>query len=164
MKTCILLLACLIFLSCSKDEDYNLPPEVPEEVQADGFRQVREDIALLYSTACHEEMNAGGIRINEAKYFELADGYALLLTGNYPNGDILQCAIVDGSISTSEAIFPVTCDLQLDYLYCLPYGDGFLSCQLSNGRLTIGIVGESEVLIWGSNKPWNIGEQTPSDS
>lgn len=151
MKNLIFVLAAMLLFSCSNDDDkgYELPPIVPEEVQADNFRLIREDFALLYKTFHNQSLDVEGIQIDKVECFEYEAGYALSFTGNYPNGDVLQfVAASDDSLATGTTLANHI-DARSGLVLYAPYdSEGSLGCREYNGELEVVCVGGPMMLGW----------------
>lgn len=148
MKNLILVFVCLAVMACSKDDKgFDVPAYVPEEIQADNFRVLREDFALLYKAMGNEALDAGGIRIDKVECFENEGGYTLSFSGNFPNGNILQFVASTSAFLVSGEYFGYNVVLQSGLVLYTPLNDeGRLGCREYNGKLQVICVGSPIVI------------------
>ena len=165
MKKIIFILIVILLPSCEKDnKEYNLPPEVSEELQANDFCVIREDFAIFYNSALRgKNLQADEIQINDIVYYSFNQSYALLFTCQI-FGKINQFCITNQQdrnqifIMEEEYYLFDQLRFQTDFEFWMPIGDGRLSCKVNEDTLRIEVVGEGSRLVNGIKESWQIDD------
>ena len=83
----------------SLKKGYELPDNVPAEVQADDFRIIREDFASFYEDFYHEALKVDKIKIRDVEYCAVKGGYALVFDVKFQDGKIRFACLRDGTFA-----------------------------------------------------------------
>lgn len=132
----------------SLKKGYELPDNVPAEVQADDFRIIREDFARFYEDFYHEALKADKIKIRDVEYCVVKGGYALVFDVKFQDGKIRFACLRDGTFAIRKGteVFNMEFDGHSGYSYFMPSASK-LVYEITDNAFIVSLSGEGCLVL-----------------